>query len=193
VFKRSLLATVLVALVLPLATQAHTPTQATVFQPFRSNGTPTIPTRPKSGYCYTGSLAVNRNDAWRCFVKNFIFDPCFSSPAAHGVVVCPNADVNGGAEIHLTKRLPQSMADPGTPSIRNQPWDIEMTNGKHFVFSSGASNEVKGQRLNYFCATRCNYGLWGYPRRRSQPWTIAVAPYTAKSLHERRAIRHVWM
>jgi hypothetical protein len=48
-------------------------------------------------------------------------------------------------------------------------------------------------RLNYFCENGGNNGLWGYPDRRSEPWTILIAPFTARSLHERRAIRHAWM
>jgi hypothetical protein len=61
------------------------------------------------------------------------------------------------------------------------------------VFASGATAVVHGVRLNYFCGARCNYGLWGYPRRRFQPWTILIGPFNAKVLHARRAIRHVWM
>ncbi len=178
---------------LPASVAARSGTVATVFQAFSSGGTPAIPTRPRSGYCYTGSLAINRADAWRCFVRNFIYDPCFSSPHVPGVVVCPTSEVTAGIEIHLTRRLPRGSADTGQPSLRNQPWDIELTNGQHFQFASGASNVVHGVRLNYFCGPKCSYGLWGYPRRTTQPWTILVAPFNAKTLHERRAIRHVWM
>lgn len=188
---------VLPALVISLALSApvaaHTKTVATVFHAFNSGGTPTIPTTSKSGHCFTGSLTINRNDAWRCFVGNTLYDPCFSSAQAPGVVVCPDRQVTGGVEIHLTRGLPHAMADTGTPSLRNQPWDVELFSGRHFQFSSGASDVVHGVRLNYFCGTSCTYGLWGFPRRRSQPWTILIGPFTAKSLHDRRAIRHVWM
>jgi hypothetical protein len=108
-------------------------------------------------------------------------------------VVCPNTQVAGGIKIHLTRSLPLGSADPGKPSLRNQPWDIELVSGRHFQLASGATNVVHGVRLNYFCGASCNYGLWGYPRRRTEPWTILIGPFTARPLHRRLAIRHVWM
>jgi hypothetical protein len=48
-------------------------------------------------------------------------------------------------------------------------------------------------RLNYFCGAGSHDGLWEYPNRRSEPWTILIAPFTATSLHQRRAVRRVWM
>jgi hypothetical protein len=189
----TLLAVLGVAVGLPPSAGARTKTTATIFQAFTSTGTPTIPTRSKSGYCYTGSLTINRADAWRCFVGNYLYDPCFSSSQAHGVVICPNLQVNGGIQIRLTKPFPQGQANAGTPSLSEEPWNIQLTTGKHFAFSSGATNVVHGVRLNYFCGAGCNYGLWGYPRRRSQPWTILIGSFNATTLHDRRPIRHVWM
>ncbi len=182
-----------IPLLAPATVTARSTTTATIFHAFSSNGAPTIPTRSRSGHCYTGSLTINRNDAWRCFVGNGLYDPCFSSVHAPGIVVCPDRRLTGGIKIHLTRGLPLRFADPGKPSLGNQPWDIELMNGQHFAFSSGATNVVRGVRLNYFCGASCNYGLWGYPTRRTQPWTILIGPLTAKTLHRRRAIRHVWM
>ncbi len=179
--------------VVPESVSARTRTAATVFQPFTSTGAPTLHTRTKSGYCYTGSLAIDRRDAWRCFVGNFIYDPCFSSSGADGMVICPNIDVDGGVAIRLTKALPRGQADRGAPSRNHQPWNIELTSGHHCAFSSGASNVVHGVRLNYFCENDGNNGLWGYPDRHTEPWTILIAPFTARTLHDRRAIRHAWM
>jgi hypothetical protein len=177
----------------PPTAVAHNTTTATIFQAFTSSGSPTIHTRSKSGYCFTGSLTANRADAWRCFVGNYIYDPCFSSTLAGGVVVCPNLQVNGGIEIHLTKRLPLGMANAGALSLREQPWNIELTSGRHCAFSGGASNVTQGKRLNYFCGSNFHDGLWGYPDRRAQPWTILIGPFTATSLSQRRGIRKVWM
>jgi hypothetical protein len=194
VARRLILPAVAVAtLGLPTCAAAHSKTTATIFRAFTSNGTPTIHTRSKSGYCWTGSLTAVRNDAWRCFVGNYIYDPCFSSSHAHGIVVCPNLQVNGGIEIRLTRRLPQRFANHPTPSLSDQPWNIELISGKHCAFSSGATTLVHGERLNYFCGVGNNNGLWGYANRRSEPWTILIAPFNATTLHDRRAIRHVWM
>lgn len=168
-------------------------TQATVFRAFTSTGVPTIPTRSKSGHCFSGSLTINRSDAWRCLVGNFLLDPCFSSAAAPRVVVCPNLAVNGGTEIHLTRKLPKRFADTGSPSLRHQPWNIQLGSGRHCAFVSGASSVVGGKRLNYFCGRHSKDGLWGFPSRRAQPWTILIAPVRAHRLTRRAAIRHAWM
>lgn len=168
-------------------------TQATVFRAFTATGAPTIGVRSKSGYCWTGSLTTTRRDAWRCLVGNYIYDPCFSSASAHGVVVCPGLQMNSGVEIWLTRGLPRPYANHGTPSVRQRPWNIELATGKHYAFSSGASNLIHGVRLNYFTGAGSTYGLWGYPNRQTEPWTIWGGPFTATSLHERLRIRHVWM
>lgn len=185
------LAVMAAAYVCPSAAGARVHTTVTVFHAFRSDGTPTINTRSRSGHCYTGALTVDRKDAWRCLVGNEIYDPCFSSPQSAGAVICPNAQVTGGVTIHLTRGLPLRNADARAPSPRAQPWNILLTNGHHCVFSSGATLVVDGTRLNYGCFG-LNYELWGFPRRTTQPWTILVAPYNATHLSQRRAIRQVW-
>ena len=105
--------TALVALALPASAAARGHTIETVFHAFRADGTPSIHVQTRSGYCYSGSLAIDRTDAWRCFVGNFIYDPCFSSSIAPGEVVCPDLAITGGIEINLTRRLPRRLADSG--------------------------------------------------------------------------------
>lgn len=166
-------------------------TTVTIFHAFNPDGTPTLPLRFKTGYCWTGSLTADRNDAWRCFVGNFIYDPCFSSPQAPGIVICPNPWLSGAIEIELTRGLPRAYGDTRKPSISGHPWNIQLANRHHCVFSSGASNFVAGKRLNYFCSG-LSYGLWGYPNRRSEPWSIASGPFAATRLHGRSVIRQVW-
>jgi hypothetical protein len=177
----------------PASAVARTTTTATIFQAFKPDGTPTLHARAKSGHCFTGSITINRKDAWRCFVGNGLFDPCFSSTLAPGKVMCPNVQLNGGVEIRLTKGLPRAMGNHKRPSLRDQPWDIQLTSGRHCVFASGASNILHGVRMNYFCDARGAFGLWGFPNRRSEPWTILSAPATARHLHGRSAIRRAWM
>lgn len=186
----AVLATVLVA---PGVGGASVRTTATIFRAFTPSGKPTLRAHSASGYCYTGSLTIDRSDAWRCFVGNELFDPCFSSSAARGKVLCPNLDVDGGTEIRLTKPLPVLSGDRPAPSLSDQPWNVELTSGHHCAFASGASNVVHGKRLNYFCGTGSHSGLWGYPERHTEPWTILFGPFTATSLNDRRAIRRAWM
>ena len=138
-------------------------------------------------------MTINRRDGWRCFVGRFIYDPCFSAAKAQGVVVCPNLQVNGGIKIRLTRALPQRFGNRGSPSLANQPWNIELASGRHCAFSSGATNVIRGVRLNYFCGAGTHTGLWGFPNRRVQPWTIWSAPFTARRLSQRAVIRRAWM
>lgn len=172
---------------------AHVKTRGTIFEPFAADGSPTIPVRETSGYCWTGSLATPRRDAWRCFRGNFIVDPCFSSAAVPGTVVCPNIGMINGVELDLTKPLPRKYANHARPSLRLQPWNLELTSGRHCVFATGATTIVDGKRLNYGCNGQGNGVLWGYPNRRSQPWTIPFGPYNATRLTGRASIRQAWM
>jgi len=188
-----LLVAAMVLIAVPVSAVARTTTTATIFHAFKPDGGPTLHTHTKSGSCFSGSSTIDRRDAWRCGVGNFLFDPCFSSTQAPGKVVCPNAQLNGGVEITLTKGLPHGAGNTHAPSLKDQPWDIQLTSGRHCVFGSGASNVAQGLRLNYFCGAGVKFGLWGFPRRKSEPWTIFSAPFSANHLHTRAAIRRVWM
>lgn len=168
-------------------------TRATIFRGFNAAGRPTLPVRTMSGSCFTGSLAANRRDAWRCSVGRFLYDPCISSPRARGFVICPNLRVNGGIRIRLTRALPQRFANRRAPVLANRPWNIQLANGRHCAYSSGATNFVQGARLNYLCGGGVNYGLWGIPNRGAQPWTIRSAPFNATRLTQRRLIIRAWM
>lgn len=193
-------------------------TTVTVFRAFTPTGAATLPTRSVSGYCWTGSIAADRSDAWRCLSGHWIYDPCFSSSAAPGIVLCPNMQVTSDVEIRLTRPLPSAQRDTATASIHSIPWLIELdvpssqAPGRVFCeFATGASSVVKTAvpndvRLNYYCSggSYSTMGLWGLPRRTSGQWTIRITPATAKTLalHEVAktleqartiAIRHVWM
>jgi hypothetical protein len=173
-----------------LATQ----TQSKIFYAFTQSGKPTIPTNVVSGYCWTGSLAIPRSDAWRCFVGNYIYDPCFSSATASGEVVCPNANLSSGLLIRLTKPLPYRYADRRRPSLADPPWDLETVNGEHYVLLTGAGEIVDGKRGNYGCSCGGRTWLRGLPDRSSHPWwTIFSAPYTAKRLTAEVGIRYAWI
>lgn len=167
-------------------------TQATIFRAFNAAGTPTLRVQSRSGYCFTGSLAINRSDAWRCLVGNFLYDPCFSSARARGVVICPNRQVNGGIRIRLTRALPGRFANRGSPSLSRRPWNIQLVNGTRCVYTSGATDVSRGVRLNYVCGDNNPRYLWGVPNRRVQPWTIRSAPFMPQRFRQ-RLIRRAWM
>ena len=172
--------------------QATGHTSATVYEAFSYHGVVEPSVTNASGYCFTSSNVTRRNDAWRCFVGNSLYDPCFSSQFAFGVVVCPIPWQDKGTEIHLTKPLPKSGSRPA-PSLSLQPWAVETVSGSFCTLSSGASRVVQGHRLNYFCGRNAKQGLWGVPSRKRQPWTILIAPLNAKTLTHRVALVRAWM
>ena len=153
------------------------------------------------------ALAAERSDAWRCFVGNEIHDPCFSSPAAHGIVLCPNEQLSTDTEIHLTRSLPTAQADHGIASIHDRPWLIEVgpkcaqspspANCFRCEFEPGAQPSVNGKRLNYECSGAiAGFGAFGLPNRNVEPWTITVGKDIGKgsvAFTLPVVIVHAWM
>jgi len=169
---------------------AGTTTQTHIYQAFSSSGRPTVRiTSILRGSCWIGSLAAGRDDAWRCMSGNYIFDPCFSSSKAQGVVLCVESPWStSGVEIVLTKRLPNPYA--GRPSTTGLPWAIQTSTGLRCGFVTGGTAALRGGRANYGCDS--NQWLWGSPFRSSKPWTIYIAPFNAKHLSKRVKIAVAW-
>src|SRR5271167_394008 len=142
------------ALPLPALADAKAGTAATIYHAFTPHGFVRLHTRSKAGYCWEGALTTPRLDAWRCFVGNYILDPCFSSSHDRGIVLCPDAPwLKTGVKIRLTKPLPHAHGNRSAPSLHAQPWAIELYGLRRCLFASGASTVVEGQRLNYFCGS----------------------------------------
>jgi hypothetical protein len=168
-------------------------TTDSVYRVFSSTGGVSLHTSSESGSCFSGSETAERSDAWRCAVGNGLYDPCFSSAQAPGLVVCPAAPwLSTGVTIRLTAPLPTAEANRAAPSVRTQPWALELYDGSRCLFDGGATAAIGGRRLNYFCGARAKTGLWGYPGRTTEPWRIYAAPFAAKHLSERVAIRDAW-
>ena len=126
------------------------------------------------GYCWTSSIADGRADAWRCFMGNFILDPCFSNGrASQPYVVCPAAPWSSRVTLlRLTKRLPLSMANKGSdPSAI--PWGIVTATGKRCTAATGTTSLVGGKPIRYYC--QGGGALAGAPDRRAPAWTIPFA------------------
>ncbi len=178
----------------PASPESARRTLASVYRPMRANGSTSLRTRARSGYCWTGSDAAQRRDAWRCRTGSEILDPCFSASPTARSVICPAGPWSRSAlRLELTRALPHGLADKGRPSLKEQPWAIELSDGRRALFASGASSELEGRRLDYFFGPGNDEGLWGYPDRTGQLWTILVAPFTAQRLDARATIRHAWM
>lgn len=109
----------------------------------------------KEGNCWTSSIAVPRQDAWRCMVGNEIFDPCFASSS--GKVLCdPNpAKGESGFSLKLTEPLPQpdNPAEGGRGETKGG-WLVELVDGTLCRPSTGASGTVGGKTARYYCESK---------------------------------------
>jgi hypothetical protein len=142
------------------------------------------------GYCWTASDADPRPDAWRCFVGNYIYDPCFSDTVAYSnFVVCPlHRPGSAVLRINLTKRLPSNTYS-GDPT-RHTPWAVRTVSGKWCTILTGATGLIAGMRVNYGCAG--GGFLLGSPRRSTPTWTIFYAPNGRASQFRRIPLAAAW-
>jgi hypothetical protein len=85
----------------------------------------------ETGYCWTGSIASQRSDAYRCMVGNAIHDPCFT--LSNNAVACPvDLAANSGIVIDLSKPLPKSTR----PS---NAWQMQLTSGERCNIGTGTT------------------------------------------------------
>jgi hypothetical protein len=185
------IASVVVAAGATAALAATPRTRVAIFEAFTSSGAPAIHvTSTVHGTCNGGSSAIDRNDAWRCFAGSFVYDPCFSSTAAPGIVLCPAGPWSGsGVEIKLTAKL--TGANRRAPSTAGDPWALETTSGLKCELATGATSILDHRRANYFCGKNKDV-LWGSPSRTSEPWMIYAAPATATRLVRHDKIGAAW-
>jgi hypothetical protein len=143
------------------------------------------------GYCWTGSLADPRSDAWRCFLGNFILDPCFSRATLDAAsVLCAESPWSSVVRLTLTRRLPRRYRNPVRPLKHRPPWALRLTRGKKCTMLTGATDVIAGQRINYGCAG--GGVLLGLPDRASRAWTIFFAAgFQAKS-YTTEEINQAW-
>ncbi|MBV8368469.1 MAG: hypothetical protein JO036_05980 [Candidatus Eremiobacteraeota bacterium] len=120
------------------------PTRVTTYVPVVPAG------RAVTGTCWTRSIAApNRSDAYRCMVRNSIYDPCFVPPQG-SVAVCDvdPASNRRGFAIRLTKPLPQEPVFQGAP----QPWLVELTDGNVCIPLTGTHAQLNGRTILYECS-----------------------------------------
>jgi hypothetical protein len=117
----------------------------------------------QTGDCLSGSLTLPlRNDAWRCYEKNAIYDPCFTSPNGREVICPDDPEKNyGGMVLKTTNPLPQ----PDTSSIvpANYAWKIRLQDGTDCFSAGGATFTVGNDRANYSCSDDETVWLIGEP------------------------------
>jgi hypothetical protein len=142
------------------------------------------------GSCWTSSLSEARPDAFRCFVGNYIYDPCFANETiSTNFVLCPlYTPMSRVLRINLTKPLPSNRG--GGDPTRTTPWAIQLQSGKWCELITGATGEIAGMRINYGCTGGAI--LIGNPRRTSPNWTIFYAPSYKAGQYRPVVIRSAW-
>jgi hypothetical protein len=142
------------------------------------------------GHCWEGSIADGRSDAWRCFLGNSILDPCFSRGlASKPYVVCPAAPWSTRVTLlRLTKPLPLSSRNKGNRATA-WPWGIVTSNRQRCLVVTGATSQIAGQWISYYC--KSGGSLLGKPNRRAPTWMIFFAAKGSNHLN-RVAITDAW-
>jgi hypothetical protein len=149
---------------------------------------PPVPSAPSGkGSCWTGSIAVLRNGAWRCMAGNRIYDPCFSVASLPGAVVC-GADpalTKPGFVMELTKPLP---AADLPARVEPKPWIIRLADGTVCEKLTGTIADIDGQTVPWGCNdSRVNpkpgeqqffSGVLDNPRR-GKVWKVEKVKYSA--------------
>lgn len=153
-----------------------------------------------SGYCWTGSIAIDRPDAYRCMSGNEIYDPCFAG-RVKGYVVCdPNpAKGDPGRRMKLTKALPEPEGQTGS---FEGAWLVELEDGTTCMPITGARGEIEGKTPSYYCGGAKNgtdINLLGDLDTSGPLWTAqkATVAYTpsgeAKVIDSRKeAVKRAW-
>jgi hypothetical protein len=178
----------------PTSTAQLAPTSSHLFAPFNGGGVAAGVQVSKNakGYCWEGSIADTRPDAWRCFLGNNILDPCFSNETGTSAfVLCADSPWSGVTKLTLTKGLPRSLGNPeANDPTSGRPWAIALADGKQCVALTGATGVIAGLGIDYGCTG--GGVLAGLPRRASGSWTIFYAQgFKAKALNE-HPIAEAW-
>jgi hypothetical protein len=100
-----------------------------------------------SGYCSSAATSTKRADAFRCYRGSYqILDPCFSSPAANGVVRCVAAPwTRKSVELQLTKPLPAG--GQGVESF----WAVTLANGGNCTISPETTDVSYAHVVGWVC------------------------------------------
>jgi hypothetical protein len=116
----------LVTLLLVAAAAPANQTQVVYYHPTHMTVTKTV-----KGSCWTGSIAANRADAFRCMVGNEISDPCFVRDSKS--VACPDLPkADSGIVIALTAPLPENKV-----SGAEDPWAMVVVTGGQCRMGTG--------------------------------------------------------
>lgn len=138
------------------------------------------------GYCWTTS-EVNGH-LYRCFMGNYVMDPCWKESGRHSVVCLTEPWSKKVIRLKLTKHLPAK--DSYGPGI----WGLRIGGvGVNCVVAMGATGTVGTHFISYFCQR--GWVLLGNHPDRSRPrWTMLTARRVGHhyELRGRKPLRVAW-
>jgi hypothetical protein len=110
-------------------------------------------------------------------------------------VLCPESGPWSSTvlKIKLTRGLPVKYGNAAPLPAPKEPWAIETTTGWECLYFTGARTIIGNQAANYFCPNiNSKNWLWGYPSRKTEPWTIFYAPASAGRLTHKANVAVAW-
>lgn len=111
----------------------------------------------KSAYILDGaecqtSLSSTRSDAYRCFVGDAIFDPCFIQTGI-GYMDCPDKPDQHNRILTVSRLTEDSQSQESNKD--ETPWHITLEDGLACTYVSGITdNAIADGRIDYWCENK---------------------------------------
>ncbi len=140
------------------------------------------------GTCWTSSLAVSSNDAYRCMSKSFIYDPCFAPETkTFTQLACMVTPWSKVTRFDLTSPIPKAAKHPnGKPWV----WADQLSNGVRCITETGTGAVIDKVVLNYYCVP--GKGWASIPDKKAEPWTVRYAKSLQSKTLETVKVTTAW-
>lgn len=96
------------------------------------------------------SNASSRSDAYRCIVKDVIYDPCFLSRI--GYMDCPSKPDDH--QILMVESIEPKNTRKKDPASAVIPWYVVLENNISCRYYTGSSDNIVGGRVDYGCSDK---------------------------------------
>jgi pimeloyl-ACP methyl ester carboxylesterase len=126
--------------------------------------------------CAAGSDSVGQ--AYRCFSRNGIYDPCWLDNAdpLQATVLCQDRPWSAHT---LRFRIPagglEAFPGPAQPIDPNYPWGVQLSDGERCIAVQGTHDSFGGKVVDYACGTTYGHVLLRPLDRSSPSWTYQSA------------------
>jgi len=195
--------------------RSATVTQVRFFIPTQPHG---IAIARDAGSCFADFSIADSGapEAHRCFSNRNIYDPCFPPPGGGEVSSPLLCSISPWTHQLVLFRVRKWMVDqPKTLKIltfpanseaiyryvrrgflntrENLPWALDLGNGLHCIFATGATGLIRGLRQNYLCTHEdfLKAGWWkhagwviGTPDRRHALWRVIYLAPGGQASHD---------